>query len=481
MRQAVAVVALSTILTGCVVGPNYRLPSEAAINQDVAKQPLLDAKGYTTDSQSPPPNWWKLYDDPVLNDMVQRALQQNTDLRVAMANLERARAGVQFADEQGGFSGGVSALQERTQEAGEQYLLPEKVPVTNASNFGINVTYEIDLFGTLKRGVEAAKADSDAALAAKDVARVAVVSDVVHAYVENCGSGAELSVARQAVAEQQSRGDLIARLHALGRADVSETSRQETAIREIEATIPKYSARQHIAQYRLAALLAESPAELPETVRECTRLPQLESKIPIGDGTALLKRRPDVRESERKLAASTARIGVSIGALYPNVILGASTGLTGETGDLGMGSTARWSVGPMISWTFPVNGARARISEARAEQRAALASFDGVVLQALKEVQSSLAGYEASMDQLNALERAHASAVESASDAHRMFVGGRATYLDDLDASRTLTANELRLTESKVDVAMSQVDLFKSLGGGWETSSDMITPATASR
>jgi NodT family efflux transporter outer membrane factor (OMF) lipoprotein len=479
MKKVVAMLALSTTITGCVVGPNYQVPSDALINQDVAKQPLLDAKGYTIQSQSPPPNWWKLYDDPVLNDMVQKALQQNTDLRVATANLERARADVQFADEQGGFSGAVSAAQDRTQVAGEQYLLSEKVPVANASDFGINVTYEIDLFGTLKRGVEAAKADSDAAIAAKDVARVTVVSDVVRAYVENCGAGAELAVAQQALAEQKSRGELVARLHALGRADISETSRQDTAIREIEATIPTYGARQHIAQYHLAALLAESPTELPGAVRECTHLPQLESEIPVGDGTALLKRRPDVREAERKLAASTARIGVSVGALYPKVILGASTGLTGITGDLGMGSTARWSVGPMVSWEFPANGARARISEARAEQRASLATFDGVVLQALKEVQSSLAGYGASMEQLTALERANTSAVDSANDVHRMFVGGRATYLDDLDASRTLTANNLSLTASKVNVALSQIDLFKSLGGGWETNSDMITPATS--
>ena len=133
----------------------------------------------------------------------------------------------------------------------------------------------------------------------------------------------------------------------------------------------------------------------------------------------------------------------------------------------------------MISWAFPANGARARISEARADQRASLAMFDGVVSQALKEVQSSLAGYGASTERLTALERANASALESANDVDRMLPGGRATYLRDLDAGRTLTENDLSLTESRVNVVLSQVDLFKSLDGGWETNSDMITPVTS--
>ena len=228
-----------------------------------------------------------------------------------------------------------------------------------------------------------------------DLARITVVADVVRAYVENCSAAEELAIAQQSLDLQKQRVALTRRLRDAGRGNTPDVTRGQTQVDTLNADIPRYRARRRIAQYRLAMLLARAPSDLPPGVLACHATPRIKNALPVGDGAALLRRRPDVREAERRLAASTARIGVATGALYPTVAIGASAGVTGIAGDLGKPETQRWGFGPLISWTFPVNGARGRVREARAGADVALARFDGVVLNALRETQSSLATYAA--------------------------------------------------------------------------------------
>ncbi|WP_343658058.1 TolC family protein, partial [Paraburkholderia caribensis] len=189
---------------------------------------------------------------------------------------------------------------------------------------------------------------------------------------------------------------------------------------------------------------------------------------PVGDGAALLKRRPDVRQAERLLAASTARIGVATAALYPTVSIGASAGSVGVVEDLFGPTTNRWAFGPLISWTFPINGQRARVHEAEAATGGALARFDGVVLNALRETQTSLSTYASDTTRADALRTAYKSAVQSADETHRLYAAGRDTFIDDLDATRTLTSVAAQVSAAEGQVAVDQVNLFLALGGGWE-------------
>jgi NodT family efflux transporter outer membrane factor (OMF) lipoprotein len=425
-------------------------------------------------------HWWRLYDDPVLDDLVQQAMASNTDLRVAAANLGRSRAALSVAQEQGGFSGGTSAAFKRAQESAEQYLLTEKLPVMNEGDVGINISYEIDLFGVIRRGVEAARADSDATQAAADLARITVVADVVRAYVQNCSAAEELGIAQRSLDLQRQRVSVSRRLQQAGRGNVPDVTSGQTQVATLLANIPVFTARRKIAQYQLATLLARAPADLPKGVFACSKTPTIEQPLPVGDGAALLRRRPDVREAERKLAASTARIGVATGALYPTVSIGASAGLTGILEDLGTQPTARWGFGPLISWTFPVNGARGRIREAQYGADAALAQFDGVVLKALRETQSSLATYAADYTRADALRAAQKSAAESADQTHRFYVAGRESFIADLDATRTLTSTNAQLAAAEGQVALDQVNLFLALGGGWEMNPAAAAPVAAS-
>jgi NodT family efflux transporter outer membrane factor (OMF) lipoprotein len=465
---ALAPLALVLSLGACMtVGPNYKLPGNALVNSPLGHAPL-DANGAPVSQDPLPPNWWQLYDDPALNQLVEQALQSNTNLRVAAANLARSRAALSVANAQGGFSGGATAAFQRAQESAQQYLLFSKLPVENEGNVGVNVSYEFDLFGKLRRGVEAASADTEAVEAAGDLARIEVVADVVRAYVESCSAGEELAIAQDSLKLQRERVDLTKRLRDAGRGNQPDVTRGITQVQTFAADLPRFESRRRIAQYQLAMLLARSPADLPAAARTCERLPQLAQPIPVGDGAALLKRRPDVREAERQLAASTARIGVAVGALYPSVSIGAAAGTTGILGDLFGESTNRWSFGPLISWTFPANGQRARVQEAEAATGGALAHFDGVVLNALRETQTSLATYAADVQRADELRRAYASAQESADETHRLYAAGRESFLSDLDATRTLTTVHAQVAAAEGQVALDQVRLFQSLGGGWE-------------
>jgi len=467
--RAFALAPMALALGACMtVGPDYKLPKDALVNAPLAQGPLAGAQNAPVAAGDLPADWWRLYDDPVLDSLVQNALKSNTRLREAAANIERSSAVVEAARAAGGFTASTSAMFERAQESGEQYLLYSKLPVANEGVLGLNVSYELDLFGKLRRGVEAARADDEAAQAAADLARITVVAGVVQAYVESCAAGDELAIAQQSLRLQRERVRLSQRLRDVGRGDQPEVTRGVTQAQTIAADIPRLVGRQRAAQYQLAMLLAVAPASLPPAVQTCSRLPQLTQPIPVGDGATLLKRRPDVREAERQLAAATARIGVATAALYPSISLGASAGSVGVAADLFQPDTNRWSIGPLISWSFPINGQRQRVSEAQASTRGALAHFDGVVLNALRETQTNLASYAADAQHVEALRAAFASAQESANETHRLYAAGRESFLADLDATRTLTSLRAQVAAAEGQEALDQVKLFLSLGGGWE-------------
>jgi outer membrane protein TolC len=295
----------------------------------------------------------------------------------------------------------------------------------------------------------------------------------VRAYVESCSAAEELSIAQKSLELQRERVRLTTRLRNAGRGNQSEVTRGQTQSETLAADIPRYVARRRVAQYRLAMLLARAPSALPPAALACNRLPKLRQPIPVGDGAALLKRRPDVRQAERQLAASTARIGVATAALYPSVSFGASVGSVGIAQDLLGATTNRWAFGPLINWNFPINGQRARVQQAEAASGGALAHFDGVVLNALRETQSNLATYASDTTRADNLRTAYRSAVQSADETHRLYSAGRESFIADLDATRTLTSVAAQVAAAEGQVAVDQVNLFLALGGGWERDEDV--------
>jgi NodT family efflux transporter outer membrane factor (OMF) lipoprotein len=327
------------------------------------------------------------------------------------------------------------------------------------------------MWGRIRRALEAAEADQDAAQAAADMAHVTVAADTTRAYVDACTAGYQFKVAQDSVDVQQRFVKLTAERMQRGRGIAIETTRAQAQLDQLRANLPPLEARRRVALYRLAVLTGEVPGQFPAEVARCATPPLITAPVPVGDGAALLRRRPDVRQAERQLAAATARIGVATAELYPNISLGASVGMVGMANQFNDANTWKFSLGPLISWNLPSTGsARVHIAEANANTVGALARFDGVVLNALRETESALTIYARELDRNSALRAARDQSALAARQSARLYQFGRTDFLSQLDADRTLATAESGLAASDAQLAADQVQLFLALGGGWENT-----------
>jgi len=460
---------LGLAASGCAtVGPDYRLPARATVNAPAAQTGFRGAGGPAFSPDEPPAYWWRLYDDARLDRLVTEALAANTDLRIAEANLERSQDLVSAAEALREPDVAIGLGASEAQRSAEAYVHPGAIPVAGIYDAGLAVSYDLDLFGRLKRGVEAANARSEAVQAARDLVRVNVAAGVVQAYAEVCDTGAELAAAERLLELQGAAARLVARLAQGGRAIPVDAARQEAREAQIRASLPALDARRTRALYRLATLSGRPPAAFDAALSDCRTPLQVNSPLPVGDGAGLLRRRPDVRQAERRLAAATADIGVETAALYPTVQFGAVIGSTGAIDDVGGPLTRRYSVGPTLSWRLNPSVARARVKGANAQAKAELARFDGVVLNALQEAETALVAYTRDLDRQSSLKAARDRTKTWADAAHRLRAGGRMAGIAVLDADRALASAEQALATNRSQISADQIALFLALGGGWQ-------------
>jgi NodT family efflux transporter outer membrane factor (OMF) lipoprotein len=458
------------VLAGCTSGPDYRIPEQAIALAPGAKQPFVGASNAAYAQASLPDQWWKLYDDPRLNTFVVEALKANTDLRAADANLRLASAVVQETEAAGSIQSDVSAGTSAARIGGYTSLSPGQ-PYTYL--LGITLTYPLDLAGGIRRGIESANANAEVAGAARDQVRVVVAAAVTRAYAKACSGNLTLAATQHVLDIQNETLDVIRRLAAGGRGAAFDVSRARAAANASAAAIPTIVASRQTALFELAALMGRVPADYPKELQRCMQPPDLKQAIPVGDGWQLIQRRPDVREAERRLAAATASIGVATAQLYPQVSMGGSMGLFGQLNRPSLGSDFGGSIGPLLSWSMPNRAAvRARISEAGAGADAALADFDGAVLQALKQTESALSAYSQEINRAHSLAQARDAAAQASDQANQLFRFGRTGFLDVLAAEASLANVESALASSRTQLIDRQIDLFLALGGGWETPPD---------
>ncbi|AIF48863.1 transporter [Dyella japonica A8] len=464
--MAVGLLACALVAGCATVGPDYHVPDTAAINAPAAQGRFVAASAGTR-VDALPPRWWELYHDPVLDDLIARTLAANTGLRVAEAQLERNQALVEEARSQR-YSASVDAATAWTHPSEEAVLKRVGVKPYENYNAGVSAAYDLDLFGAIRRGVEAASADDEAAVAARDLVRVHVVAETVRAYADVCNAGHDIALMQQqiAVAQDDVRLTQVSVDH--GRTSPVEITHQQDVLATVQAQLPALKAVQRNAAFRLATLAGRPPAEADPALLACNQPLVLDHPIPVGDGQGLLRRRPDVRAAERRLAASTARIGVATAALYPDIKLGISVGSTGKAVDAATGYTNRFAVGPLISWNLNRDAVRARIAQADAQSRASLAVFDDTVLAALQEVETSLETYAADLDRQTDLVAARDSARLRAAQMDELRKGGRIDSLSLLAAERDRWVAEGALAASQRTINRDQVAIFLALGGGWE-------------
>ncbi|PEQ14714.1 transporter [Novosphingobium sp. PC22D] len=468
-RNTLTALLASVSLTACAAGPDYVAPTPPPM---AAQEFIGAADSPAVTTAEPQGDWWRLYDDPMLDALVRDALAANTDVRVAVARIERARASLRGAASDRLPSTALEGTATYGRTARSQ-ALPGVDRERRAVDAGMAIGYELDLFGRVSRGVEAARGDWQAAREDADAVRVAVVADTVRAYVDAAASAERIAVATRTVDLLERSLRITGAREERGLADRLDLIRLTQLRDEQAAAIPALAADRDAALFRLATLTGRAPAALPAEAGARTRPPDLAQPIPVGDGRALLARRPDVRAAERRLAASTARIGVATADLYPRISFGASAGTStvGATDLFGAGAL-RWLVGPLVSWAFPNQEAiRARIGEARADADADLARFDASVLRALEETETALSAYRNALLRRASLQSARDAADRAARASLARQRVGRVDFLTVLDAQRTLADAEFALAEADRSVAFAQVDLFRALGGQWTQQS----------
>jgi len=472
MRRSLALSLLSILaLTGCAVGPNYVAPK----TPPTAAGAFVSATPEAASDTAPPDQWWRLYNDPLLDRLVLQALTENADLKAAAANLAyeqallgEARAGLfPSTDLTAGTTYGRSSSGALISELTGA---PNKPSVY--SNVGFTASYQVDLFGRIRRTIEAAHASAQASQAAEDLVRVTVAAQTAGAYANVCTYGEAVNVAKHNLAVVQKAYDLTKTERDAGASSDLDLDRQAVLLDQARAVVPTVEGQRRSALFELAALIGKTPSEVPADAAACVTPPQVSQALPVGDGAALLRRRPDVREAERTLAASVAKIGVSTADLYPTVSLGGQVSGVGVTpAQLTSVNGLSFGVGPLINWSFPnILVARAHVRESNAQASAALASFDSVVLQALKETEQALTTYAGELEHNAATRAARDDSNRALSLARTQYQAGATSFLDLLTAEQTEVAADQALAASDQQLAADQIAVFQALGGGWETA-----------
>ena len=457
---------LPLLASACATGPAYKTPPAAP----ATTRPFLTQSEGFDHTADLPDDWWRLYRDPVLDDLIARAFGANTDLRVASANLARARAILQ--ESRAGrlpstdLSGGISYGNATQSGAGQG--LTSSSDAQWSENGGLAVSWEVDLFGRVRRAIEAARADTQAVEAARDAVRVTVAAETTRAYLNACASASALGVARDSYATSDKSLQLITAQERAGSVGKLDVERAGSAAATARAAIPALEGQRQVALFELAALLGATPGDIPEGARTCATAPEPVAAIPVGDGAAMLRRRPDLRQAERQLAADMARIGVATADLYPKISLGGSGNFFRNDLVRG-GDSFSFSLGPLLSWSFPnMSVARARLHQAEAQGDASLAAFDGRVLTALKEVEQTLTLVATGQQRLDALREAQERSERAYRFADLRYRAGSVGYIDVLVAQSDMLAARASYAAQVQQLSSARVDLFKALGGGWQ-------------
>jgi NodT family efflux transporter outer membrane factor (OMF) lipoprotein len=476
-RAGLALLGLLGAVAGCAVGPDYRPPTPPAGVAAAWRSASPSAESVA----APPDEWWRLYNDPRLDALIQEAFGANADLRAAEANLASARALLEAAraDRYPSTDVALSGTYGRDGTTNEiEESLGQKPRSQWLYDDVFDMSYEVDLFGRVRRSIEASKADAGAVQAARDDVRTTVAAETARAYAQVCTLGEALAIANRSLAVAERQAEITDQRHDAGANTLFDVTRAQGLVAQERSFIPPLEGQRRSAVFQLAALLGRTPANAPTEVLDCVEPPQIAAVIPVGDGAALIRRRPDVREAERRLAAATARIGVATADLYPRISLtGFYGGAAPSIAALPTNAGLIWGVGPSVSWSFPNQaGPRARVRLARTNAAAALAGFDSAVLQALKETEQALATYRAEIEHRAALADADAKARQAFGLARDELSAGSVSPLDVLVAEQTLTAADTAVAASDGALAQDQIALFKALGGGWEDA-----PAMASR
>lgn len=452
------------LLAGCVAGPNYQepksdVPGKFATRPDNAVSAGVEA------------NWWKRLGDSQLNALVIQAEQQNHDLKIAMARLKEARALWTEAryDLLPTVTSGAGYSNGQTSKALSQAGRAVRSELHEA---GLDATWELDLFGRVRRSIKAAKATEEAVEAERDAVLIALRAEVASNYLLMRGAQAQLEVA-QRNANNQAESLRIAEASLQGgRGTQLDVARARAQWNSTLASVPQLESSIDQTIHRIAVLCGVAPSEMRSKLRAIKPMPTTPGSIALSKPADVLRRRPDIRVAERNLAAATERVGIATADLFPRVTFNGSVGLQGQTlSAIGKSGAGSYSFGPRLSWAaFDLGRVKQQIAAAGARAEGALALYEQTVLQALEEAENALTAYSRERARLEFLRESAKSAEEAAKLASQRYKDGVTSFLDVVDAERVALAAENEVVASQVRAATAWVAVYKALGGGWGSS-----------
>ena len=463
------VVACSSLL-GCTVGRDY---SEPELSVPAAFEDLQPDEGAAQEAAPGPVSreWWKSFNDEALNALISRAAAGNKDLAAALSRINQSRALAEQAFAELLPSGQLNGAYQLNRYPAAEFPFPGNTGFhTELFSVGSSVFWELDIFGRVRRGVEAANAEYDAAVAGlQDVLRM-VMADTAQTYFQLRSAQAELAIAQQNAANQQETYDNAVERLKLGRGSELDLVRAEAQLETTRAMIPLFRAAAENAIHRLCVLVGEDPHALHGMLSSQAAIPLYQGPVALGEPKDLLRRRPDLRAAERKLAAASARAGVAAGDLYPKMSFQGTLSVVAETpNEFTSGQPLAYAGGPQISWAlFDIPKIRARIKASDARTEEALTQYEQAVLRALQETEDALSVFSAERERRQSVKQAAAASRRALELARAQYQIGAVDFLSVLAAHSTLLANEDALARSDLALDSAFVSIYRALGGGWE-------------
>jgi NodT family efflux transporter outer membrane factor (OMF) lipoprotein len=468
---------LALHLAGCAVGPAYRTPKPDTPAQFSARvtQPAQPAPDLAS--------WWRSLQDSELDSLVERAVKSNPDVQIALTRLQQARTyeavvlGHAVPEIDASAAAGRGTGTDLTRGRAQQ-------PLVSANNSGglqhINIiagfdtVWELDIFGKYRREFEAAQYDAQAAAAARDGVLTSVIADVVRAYLDLRGYQTQSGVLRQAGEVLRESLRIVKIRYQRGIVNELDVELATRELALIEAQIAPVGAQANAAQNTLAVLVGEYPEAIAQELAKPELIPGMPAPVSAGLPLDLLRRRPDIRQAERDLAASTARIGVATANLYPQVSLVAAIGAQAQGwGTLPALGKHIWSFGPGAMWPLLDFGALdAQVDIAHLEAHAKLVAYRSTIINAVREVDTSLQSYSAQQARLQGLSEALLAAQRAVDLATQRYDRGLTDFLNVVDAERELYDIQGQYVAGQISAGEQFAQLYKSLGGGWEDYQD---------
>lgn len=484
---ALCVLGLGLVMQpGCTVGPDYRLPVTAVPEawKGVGTAETSDAS-VTTSQPAKLADWWKHFSDPVLTSLVQQAIQSNLDLKQAIARVRQARAarGIVAGDYWPQVNANADYRRSGSGSSGGTVVGSSQGGLTSVSGggaverdlfeTGLDASWEIDIFGGVRRNVEAANADIVASVEDLRDVLVSLVAEVGNNYVSLRGIQEQIAIAKKNLKAQEHTAEITGKRYEAGFVSALDVANANAQVSTTRSQIPVLESAERATIYTISVLLGRDPTALTEMLSSQGPIPPIPPEVPVGLPSDLLRRRPDIRRAEAQIHAATARIGVATADLFPKFYLTGSFGFSSSD----LATFLNWgnrlySIGPSVTWpVFTAGKIHSNIEVQKALEEQTLLTYRSTILTALKDVETALVAYAKEQQHRNDLEDAVTNNRKAVDLATELYVAGKTDFLNVLVTQNALYATENDLAVSTSNLANDLISLYKALGGGWEEES----------